>query len=378
MPERALQLRPAARGLAADVPRGLVHARALRRRCAGAGRRRLHASARPYMVNILIRAFLYAIVALTVDMLWGYTGILTFGQSAFFGIGAYAAGARLHSLRLRPVASARWRSRPRSSSAAVVARFVGWLAFYHGSSPLYASVVSLVAADRGRADPLFGRQVHRLEQRAVGFESFDCRSRPGSGSPEPSVIAVLRRGLFVLSQRRRPRARRDPRQRGALQLSRHQHLARQILLMVVCAVVAALAGFGYRRRSEGGRARECRLRVRHRARDRVALGGRGTLIGPVIGTLLIDVASAYLGGSLPFVWKLIVGVAFVVVIVVLPGGLLGGLRDASSALRGRSRRRRSAGQLAVALATSERAAVRPDCNDVVLEVAMASASISAA
>jgi len=40
----------------------------------------------------LIRAFLYAAVALTVDLLWGYTGILTFGQSAFFGIGAYAAG----------------------------------------------------------------------------------------------------------------------------------------------------------------------------------------------------------------------------------------------------------------------------------------------
>ena len=45
-----------------------------------------------YMVNSLIRAFLYAAVALTVDILWGYTGILTFGQSAFFGIGAYAAG----------------------------------------------------------------------------------------------------------------------------------------------------------------------------------------------------------------------------------------------------------------------------------------------
>ena len=45
-----------------------------------------------YTVNILVRSFLYAAVALTVDILWGYTGILTFGQSAFFGIGAYAAG----------------------------------------------------------------------------------------------------------------------------------------------------------------------------------------------------------------------------------------------------------------------------------------------
>src|ERR1700756_1605663 len=45
-----------------------------------------------YTVNILVRSFLYAATALTVDILWGYTGILTFGQAAFFGIGAYAAG----------------------------------------------------------------------------------------------------------------------------------------------------------------------------------------------------------------------------------------------------------------------------------------------
>jgi len=45
----------------------------------------------PYLVNVLIRSFFYASVALTVDLLWGYTGILTFGQSTFFGIGAYAA-----------------------------------------------------------------------------------------------------------------------------------------------------------------------------------------------------------------------------------------------------------------------------------------------
>ena len=69
---------------------------------------------------------------------------------------------------------------------------------------------------------------------------------------------------------------------------------------------------------------------------RVALGGRGSLIGAVIGAVVIEVASAYLSGSLPFVWELIIGVAFVVVIVVLPGGLLGSLRD--------RRRRASAGE----------------------------------
>src|SRR5258705_1889620 len=45
-----------------------------------------------YLLNVLIQAFFFSIVAVTVDILWGYTGYLTFGQSAFFGLGAYAAG----------------------------------------------------------------------------------------------------------------------------------------------------------------------------------------------------------------------------------------------------------------------------------------------
>jgi branched-chain amino acid transport system permease protein len=43
-----------------------------------------------YMTNVLTRALFLAALALTVDLIWGYTGVLTFGQSAFFGIGAYA------------------------------------------------------------------------------------------------------------------------------------------------------------------------------------------------------------------------------------------------------------------------------------------------
>ena len=62
-----------------------------------------------YMVNSLIRAFLYAVVALTVDILWGYTGILTFGQSAFFGIGAYCRGARSLRMWASAPATRRWR-----------------------------------------------------------------------------------------------------------------------------------------------------------------------------------------------------------------------------------------------------------------------------
>jgi branched-chain amino acid transport system permease protein len=85
-----------------------------------------------FLVNNLIRAFLFAAVALTVDLLWGYTGILTFGQSAFFGIGAYSAGLVFQHYGFSPLNAvlafaggliASW----------IVSRIVSWLAFYHGA-----------------------------------------------------------------------------------------------------------------------------------------------------------------------------------------------------------------------------------------------------
>jgi ABC-type branched-subunit amino acid transport system ATPase component len=53
-----------------------------------------------------------------------------------------------------------------------------------------------------------------------------------------------------------------------------------------------------------------------------ALGGRGTLIGPILGTIGINYVSAVLGGNLPFVWLLFVGFAFVLVVVYLPQGVV--------------------------------------------------------
>ena len=96
-----------------------------------------------YLVNILVRACFVAIAAITVDIMWGYCGTLTFGQSAFFGIGAYALAIMFTEYGFGPwqicaaIAAA-------VAVAAAVAAFTGWLSFYPGSTPLYASVISLV------------------------------------------------------------------------------------------------------------------------------------------------------------------------------------------------------------------------------------------
>ncbi|MGO8396375.1 branched-chain amino acid ABC transporter substrate-binding protein, partial [Rhizobium ruizarguesonis] len=43
-----------------------------------------------FSLNVLTRSMIYAMLAITVDLLWCYTGVLTFGQAAFFGVGTYA------------------------------------------------------------------------------------------------------------------------------------------------------------------------------------------------------------------------------------------------------------------------------------------------
>ena len=52
-----------------------------------------------------------------------------------------------------------------------------------------------------------------------------------------------------------------------------------------------------------------------------ALGGRGTIIGPVLGAIGIGYLSAQLSGDLPFLWQLLIGSLFVVMIIFLPNGL---------------------------------------------------------
>src|SRR5258708_14488927 len=96
-----------------------------------------------YTVNVLTRSLLYATLALTLDVLWGYAGILSYGQSAFFAIGAYALGlAATHIGFDIGIAAAAFLGSLVLAGAA--GAFTGWLAFGRGVTPLYVSVVTLV------------------------------------------------------------------------------------------------------------------------------------------------------------------------------------------------------------------------------------------
>jgi branched-chain amino acid transport system permease protein len=273
-----------------------------------------------FMVNNLIRAFLYAAVALTVDVLWGYTGVLTFGQSAFFGIGVYAvglifthAGFNLEYAALAFAAAV--------VGAVIVALLVGWLAFYHGASPLYASVVTLVLPIVVTQVLYSGGTFTGSSSGLSGFESFQIELDAWFRIAGVFLVAVTAATwLFVRSDAGRvlvAMRENEPRcEYLGLDVSRMK-----TWLLAASAVVASIAGYAFASVQMVVAPEYAGFVFGTELVIWVALGGRGTLIGPVIGTLLIDVSTAYLSGNMPFMWKLVIGVTFVLVILAAPEGI---------------------------------------------------------
>jgi branched-chain amino acid transport system permease protein len=273
-----------------------------------------------YMVNILIRAFHYALVTLTVDILWGYAGILTFGQAAFFGIGAYAAALVFTHIGFSTTTIALAVALALAAPA-LVGLLVGWLSFYPGSTPLYASVVSLAFPIVVTQIIFSGGTFTGSSSGLVGYQVVDFSIEAWFWIAGGTLIVLGALAfIFVRSEMARILvAIRDNEERCSYLGVNTPRV--KILLTAALASVAGLAGFSYANFSAVVAPELTSFVFGTELVIYVALGGRGTLIGPVLGTIGIDVLSSYLSGDLPYVWKLIVGLIFIAVIVVLPNGI---------------------------------------------------------
>ncbi|MDQ0349145.1 ABC transporter permease subunit [Ancylobacter vacuolatus] len=274
-----------------------------------------------YSVNVLTRSLLYAAVALTVDLLWGFLGILTFGQSVFFACGAYAAGLVFTHMDFS-TSNAFLALGLGVGGALLVAAIVGWLAFWHGASALYASVITLVLPIVATQLLYSGGTFTGSSSGLSGFMSFDLSMEAWfwlSGSFLVGVTTLAY--IFVKSDAGRLLvAVRENEQRCkylGLDTSRLK-----ILVYLACAAIAAIAGYIYAGYAMVVAPELAGFVFGTELVIWTALGGRGTLLGPVFGALIVDYESAQLAGDYPFVWQLIIGTLFVLVIVAFPRGLL--------------------------------------------------------
>ncbi|MGX7706512.1 branched-chain amino acid ABC transporter ATP-binding protein/permease [Methylobacterium sp. Gmos1] len=290
-----------------------------------------------FAVNVLTRSMIYAVLAVTVDLLWGFAGILTFGQAAFFGIGAYATAMLLSAQGGAP----HWMALAVLLAVAapvLLGLAVGWLSFYHRSTALYASVISLVVPIVVVQGIYSGAERTGSSSGLVGFDVLPLEIEGFFRLAALLLVAVtLAAWILVRSDAGRMLvALRDNEARCAyLGLNPRRW---QIGLTAVLAGVAGLAGFVFANASGVVAPENAGFLFGTELVIWVALGGRGTLIGPVLGTIAIDYLAANLSGDLPFLWQLLLGTAFVAIIILLPGGLAELARRAFGALPAGRRR----------------------------------------
>ncbi|ARQ14465.1 branched-chain amino acid ABC transporter permease protein (plasmid) [Rhizobium etli] len=273
-----------------------------------------------FSLNVLTRSMIYAMLAITVDLLWGYTGVLTFGQAAFFGVGAYATAMVLTHIGASPglfvVALAAAIFVPLLLGLAV-----GWLSFYHGSTPLYATVISLVVPIVVTQLIFSGGTWTGSSSGLVGYETLPL-GLPGYFRLSGACLMVMAALAIVFVRSDAGRllvAIRDNEARVAYLGMNPARL--KIVLTGVLAGVCGLAGFLYANASGVVAPENTGFVFGTELVVWTALGGRGTIIGPLFGAIGIDYLSASLSGDLPFLWQLIVGALFVIMIILLPGGL---------------------------------------------------------
>ncbi|MEX0699697.1 MAG: ATP-binding cassette domain-containing protein [Acidimicrobiia bacterium] len=283
-----------------------------------------------FMRQVIGVAFLYAVLAISLDLAWGYMGILSMGHAVFFGVGGYALGLLSVSVTSTGIVGSRhsdWWTFPLAllvgvAAAAALAALVGWFAFSaKRATPFYIAVVTLaltviVSTFLDQAQRLGGQQ---------GLSGFRIEW-PGSlgwfliSGGVLAVAGVLGYRLTQSDFGRLMRAVRDNEVRCRY-LGFNVERAK-LVVFSLSAAVAGLAGVLY-----GGYvgfvsppfvgflfATEIIIWV--------AVGGRATLWGPIAGAMAISIGGAQLSGQFPFVWVLILGAIFVAVVAFIPDGLL--------------------------------------------------------
>jgi urea transport system permease protein len=309
-----------------------------------------------YLVPLLGKYLCYALLALSLDLIWGYAGILSLGHGAFFALGGYAMGMHLmRQIGTRGVyANAdlpdfmvflNWKALPwywwgfgHFAFAAlmvvavpgVLALVFGWFAFRSRVTGVYLSIITQALTYAlwlafFRNDMGFGGNNGLTDFKDIfGFDLHAASTRRGL-----YIASVIALGLGYLACRfivasklgRLLLALRDAESRVRFLGYRVDHA--KLFVFTVSAVLAGIAGalyvpqVGIINPSEFSTANSIEIAIW------VAVGGRGTLLGAIIGAVAINFAKSWLTGSMPEAWLFVLGALFVLVTLAFPQGILG-------------------------------------------------------
>ena len=316
-----------------------------------------------YAVSLFGKYLCYALLALSVDLIWGYCGILSLGHGAFFALGGYAMGMHL----MREIGSRgvygdptlpdfmvflNWEELPwfwygfdifpfALLMALLVPGFLalvfGWFAFRSRVTGVYLSIITqamtfalMLAFFRNEMG--FGGNNGLTDFKDVlGFDLQSNATRAGL-----FVASGIALGLGYILCRSVVRSKagkvlvavRDAESRSRFLGYKVEHY--KLFVFVLSAMLAGLAGALYTPQvgiinpSEFSPANSIEIVVW------VAVGGRGTLVGAALGALIVNGAKTLLTGWFPEIWLFALGGLFVFVTLFMPQGVLGLARGEGS------------------------------------------------
>ncbi len=309
-----------------------------------------------YTMTLLGKYLCYALLAVSVDLIWGYCGILSLGHGAFFALGGYAMGMYLMlQIGDRGVYSnpdlpdfmvfLNWQELPWywlgfesfTFSMVMVLLAPGILAFVFGAlafrsrvTGVYLSIITQALTYAlmlafFRNDMGFGGNNGLTDFKdLLGFDLQADTTRAGLFfcSTLALIIGYLISRFIVTSKLGRVLiAIRDSETRARFLGYRVEYF--KLFVFVVSAMLAGVAGALYVPQVGIINPGEFAPLLSIEMIIWVAVGGRGTLFGAVIGAVLVNYAKTYFTGAFAEIWLFLLGGLFVLSTLYLPKGIIG-------------------------------------------------------
>ena len=309
-----------------------------------------------YTVALIGKYLCYAMLAIALDLVWGYCGILSLGHGAFFALGGYAMGMYLmRQIGTRGVYGhpelpdfmvfLNWESLPwywygfdAFWFAALMVMLVpgllafvfGWLAFRSRVSGVYLSIMTqaltyalMLAFFRNEMG--FGGNNGLTDFKDIlGASLRSDATRVGlflASAIALGATYMLCRFIVTSKLGRVVMAVRDAEDRSRFIGYRVEYY--QVWIFTVSAVLAGIAGALYVPQVGIINPSEFQPLNSIELVAWVAVGGRGTLYGAALGAVLVNYAKTVLTGALPEVWLFALGALFIVVTLLLRDGVVG-------------------------------------------------------
>ncbi|MHC8491825.1 urea ABC transporter permease subunit UrtC [Thalassospira sp. SM2505] len=309
-----------------------------------------------WMLSLLGKYLCYALLALSVDLIWGFCGILSLGHGAFFALGGYSMGMYLmrqigdrgvYGDPILPdfMVFLNWKELPwywygfdMFWFAIVMAMFVpgllafvfGFLAFRSRVTGVYLSIITqamtyalLLAFFRN--DMGFGGNNGLTDFKdLLGFSLQSDGTRAGlfvASCVFLGACYIVARGITQSRLGKVLIAIRDAESRVRFTGYRVEYY--KLFVFTVSAVMAGIAGalyvpqVGIINPGEFAPALSIEIVIW------VAVGGRGTLYGAVLGAFIVNYAKTFFTGVMPDFWLFFLGGLFIAVTLFLPKGVIG-------------------------------------------------------